>query len=97
MFWDKSKELVQALDVSIQEANAHDGDEGGVIEVHDWASRASLDIIGDGGFGYNFDAIKDPSNELNRVYRSIFAPSRMGQILGLLGSFLPQWLIRNLP
>ena len=67
------------------------------IEVNEWATRATLDIIGQGGFGQSFNAIQDPDNELIRTYRNIFKPGRRGQILGLLGFLLPQWLLRRLP
>ena len=67
------------------------------IEVNEWATRATLDIIGQGGFGQSFNAIQDPDNELSRIYRNIFKPGRRGQILGLLGFLLPQWLLRRLP
>ena len=97
MFWDKSKELVRTLLISIQDSNARDTFENVTVVVNDWASRATLDIIGDGGFGHSFDAIKNPSNELNQTYRSIFAPGRTGQMLGILGFFLPQWFVRRLP
>ena len=68
-----------------------------MVEVNEWASRATLDIIGAAGLGHEFDAIRDPSNELNQVYRRIFAPGPTGQILGILGFLLPQWLIRRIP
>ena len=68
-----------------------------VIEVNEWAMRAALDIIGQGGFGQSFNAIRDPDNALSQTYRSLFRPGRTGQILGMLGFLLPQWLVRQLP
>jgi hypothetical protein len=72
-------------------------DAANIVEVNDWASRAALDIIGHGGFGHPFDAIKDPNNELSRTYSGIFAPGRAEQMMGILGFLLPQWLLRRLP
>lgn len=97
VFWDKSTELVRALQVAIKTSNDSISKENGVIEVNEWASRATLDIIGQGGFGHTFNAINDPSNELNRTYRGIFAPSRTGQMLGIVGFLLPQCIVRRLP
>ena len=97
VFWDKSTELVRALQVAIKNPNEPVLRGTGVVEVNEWASRATLDIIGQGGFGHTFNAINDPSNELNRTYRGIFAPSRTGQMLGILGFLLPQWIVRRLP
>ncbi|KAL8969481.1 MAG: hypothetical protein Q9197_004320 [Variospora fuerteventurae] len=95
MFWDKSTELVAAITAS----NPHnlDRDTWMSIEVNEWASRATLDIIGQGGFGQSFNAIQDPDNPLSRTYRGIFQPGRAGQMLGILGFLLPQWLVRKLP
>ena len=67
------------------------------IEVNEWASRATLDIIGQGGFGQSFNAIMDPNNALSQTYRNIFKPGPAGQILGMLGFVLPQWLVQQLP
>lgn len=92
MFWDKSKELVAAIMAS----NVDPG-ETICIEVNEWASRGTLDIIGQGGFGQGFNAIQDPNNAVSQTYRSIFVPGRTGQILGVLGFLLPQWLVRRLP
>ena len=68
-----------------------------VIEVAGWASRATLDIIGVAGMGQDFNAIRDPNTELNVTYRKVFQPSREAQMLGLLGLFLPVWIVRALP
>lgn len=97
MFWSKSVELVAAIMAT--QRSSRNGDPYGAIciEVNEWASRATLDIIGQGGFGQSFMAIQDPNNALSRTYRSIFAPGGRGQILGVLGFLLPQYLIRQLP
>ncbi|KAL8913112.1 MAG: hypothetical protein Q9171_002006 [Xanthocarpia ochracea] len=97
MFWNKSVELVTTI-MATQGNSRNVGPDGSMcIEVNEWASRATLDIIGEGGFGQSFEAIQDPDNALSRTYRSIFAPGRSGQILGVLGFFLPMSLVRRLP
>ncbi|KAL8758460.1 MAG: hypothetical protein Q9199_001478 [Rusavskia elegans] len=97
MFWNKSTELVAAIIASTHGSRDSGPDKGVSIEVNEWASRATLDIIGQGGFGQSFNAIQDPDNALSRTYRSMFKPGRVGQILGVLGFLLPQWLVRRLP
>ncbi len=97
MFWDKSRELVAEILASTGSPRNDASSVGVCIEVNEWASRATLDIIGQGGFGQSFGAIQDPNNELSRTYRSIFVPGRTGQILGVLGFLMPQWLVRRLP
>ncbi|KAF1976840.1 cytochrome P450 [Bimuria novae-zelandiae CBS 107.79] len=93
VFWDKSVELTNAI------AHAVRTDETGssVVEIRDWASRATLDIIGLAGMGQDFNAIADPSNELNVTYRTIFSPSTTAKVMQIASFFLPEWLIRHLP
>jgi hypothetical protein len=71
--------------------------DGLVIEAADWASRSTFDIIGVAGMGRDFNAIVNPENDLLMTYRSIFRPTPMGQFLGILGFFLPSWIIRTIP
>lgn len=68
-----------------------------VMEVGNWASRATLDIIGIAGLGRDFGAIRDPDNELNQTYRELFAPSKAARMLQLLNLILPGWLVYRLP
>ena len=82
---------------STRDSDSVDTGKVAVVEVNEWAMRAALDIIGQGGFGQSFNAIQDPDNALSRTYRNLFRPGRTGQILGMLGFLLPQWLVRQLP
>ncbi|KAG0001911.1 hypothetical protein BGZ80_006056, partial [Entomortierella chlamydospora] len=46
--------------------------------------RATLDIIGLAGFGYNFNALTEPNNELSTAYRKIlYTGSRLTQLMRL--------------
>ncbi|KAF5386081.1 hypothetical protein D9615_002473 [Tricholomella constricta] len=42
------------------------------IDVCHWISRATFDVIGTAGFDYEFNAIKDESNELFCAYKEMF-------------------------
>lgn len=68
-----------------------------VIEVGDWANRATLDIIGVAGMGHDFNAIQDPNNELNTIYRTLFVGGGQNSFLGLLTLLIPFWMVRALP
>lgn len=92
IFWSKSRELVESLKTEL-EKKAPDN----VVEINDWASRATLDIIGVAGLGQDFGAIQNPNTELNTTYRKIFAPSKSAQMLGLLSMFIHPKIIQNLP
>jgi cytochrome P450 len=99
IFWNKSVEMVYCIaKESIQtEGKADDASSAGTVQLSEWASRATLDIIGVAGLGQDFNSLADPDTELNKVYRAIFSPSRAGQILGLLQFFIPPFIIQNLP
>lgn len=91
-FWSKSRELVESLKTELDK-KAPDN----VVEMNDWASRATLDIIGAAGLGQDFGALQNPNTELNSTYRKIFAPSKAAQTLGFLSMFIPHWIVQRLP
>ncbi|KAF2434205.1 cytochrome P450 [Tothia fuscella] len=95
-FWAKAHEVVEAMTQAISHPKSEDTDPA-IVDVSNWASRVTLDIIGVAGMGHDFNAVQDPTSDLNQCYRDIFQPTRGGQILGLLGAFLPGWVIQNLP
>ncbi|KAG0366608.1 cytochrome P450 [Gamsiella multidivaricata] len=49
--------------------------------------RATLDIIGLAGFGYDFQALTNPNNELSQAYCELFNTS--SNIIQLLRAFIP--------
>ncbi|KAF2870321.1 cytochrome P450 [Massariosphaeria phaeospora] len=93
VFWSKSREMADAISASIKE----DPESSSVVEIRDWSSRATLDIIGMAGMGKDFNAIADNTNELYTTYRTIFGASRGDQILQLIANFLPSWFLKALP
>lgn len=105
VFWQKTREVVQAMnkqilaDAAEQSASA-DSEKAGksaIMEVGNWASRVTLDIIGVAGLGRDFGAIEDENSELNETYRQLFTPNRQALILNLLSQFLPERFIGALP
>nr|POF04590.1 cytochrome p450 3a12 [Quercus suber] len=107
-FWAKSREMVQCLAKAAQETKptisepVSAGTEPvvhapGTINVADWTSRATLDIIGLTGMGEDFDSLQNPDNQLNQTYRNVFSPGRAGRWLRILGVFLPFWFLRRIP
>ena len=92
IFWSKSQEMVTCIEAQLKKQSPDNE-----IEVGEWISRATLDIIGVAGMGQDFNSLADPNTELNKVYRHIFQPSRSAQILGLLQFFIPMAILRMLP
>ncbi|RKF55520.1 Cytochrome P450 monooxygenase FUM15 [Golovinomyces cichoracearum] len=113
LFWKKSIEVTEAMTAEVRAGGLKydelpefqkevtprpsSSDSDTVIEVSDWASRATLDIIGIASFGRDFNAIRDPNTSLNKTYRKVFKPSRQAQILGLLNLFFPGWIVAKIP
>ena len=92
-FWAKSMELVECLVDEISGVSNLDIS----IDVQDWASRVTLDIIGVTGFGQDFHALQNSKSEVLHAYKELFTPSRTRQIVQFLALFFPLWLLRNLP
>ena len=98
IFWEKARELVKMVAAESKALSGYNNNnQRKTIEVNAWASRAALDIIGVAGMGKDFCSLADPNSTLNQTYRKIFSPGRTGQLLGLLGFFLPAWLVRRIP
>lgn len=86
----------KAIDCKVP-ANVKVESDEAILEIQEWAGRATLDIIGLTGMGRDFNAIKDPNNELSQIYRKIFAPTPDAQLLQFFTLFLPQWATIRLP
>ncbi|KXX81914.1 Cytochrome P450 734A6 [Madurella mycetomatis] len=100
VFWDKAREGVEAMTREIlgdASKAASEDKKTAVIEVGNWASRITLDIIGVAGLGRDFGAIANPDNELNQTYQHVFKPNRQAAILGLLQVVIPPWFLNLLP
>ncbi|KAI9702925.1 MAG: hypothetical protein M1836_008139 [Candelina mexicana] len=100
IFWLKAAEVTQAMAKKVRESTTSADEKtssSAVIEVGDWCSRATLDIIGLAGLGHDFGVIQNPEVELSQAYQKVFKPSRQGQILGVLGLMFPGWIVSNLP
>ena len=93
IFWSKAQEMTDRIIKTTERA----ADGSVVIEVRDWASRATLDIIGSAGMGRDFDSLMNPENELFQTYKKIFSSNRGAQVIQLLLGFLPHWVAVNLP
>ncbi|KAI0051085.1 cytochrome P450 [Auriscalpium vulgare] len=75
-------------------------EEGRVVDVLAWLGRATLDVIGEAGFGYHFNSLPPPSlatkpeefendNELARAFGVIFSTARKFRVLSVLQVWFP--------
>lgn len=92
VFWVKAQELVAGIEKELSE------EPGAMIDMADWASRASLDIIGSAGMGHEFKSLSDPSIEdTMKMYGSMIKQSRSAKLLTVLQLVLPSVITDHLP
>ncbi|KAI9443070.1 cytochrome P450 [Lactarius indigo] len=70
-----------------------------VVDVLSWLTRATLDIIGEAGFGYSFHSLPTPDtdpynanrpeSELARAFGAIFSTSHSFSVLSVLAIWFP--------
>ncbi|KAJ6160667.1 hypothetical protein N7470_004063 [Penicillium chermesinum] len=93
IFWSKSIEMVRLMRKDLAATT------DGVLTVKDYASRATLDIIGVAGMGHDFDSLQNPDNPLNAAYQRIFQDRGLLTKLTFMATvfFGDNILLRNLP
>ncbi|KZT71825.1 cytochrome P450 [Daedalea quercina L-15889] len=94
IFYTASHTLCSALD-----SRLNDGPKE--IDILDWMSRISLELIGQGGLGYDFNAFaQGTKNEYADALKQIFAALQdvfiLRPLLPYLTAFGPRWLRRQL-
>ncbi|KAJ5129531.1 uncharacterized protein N7515_005570 [Penicillium bovifimosum] len=98
VFWAKSAEMVKMIEEDLDNRKAC-GNNDNTVQISNWASRATLDIIGVAGMDHDFDSLRDPDNTLNRCYRQIVAAPPLYMKLLFVATMLlgnPAW-IHQLP
>ncbi|KAI9781400.1 MAG: hypothetical protein M1839_005994 [Geoglossum umbratile] len=91
-FWAKAYELNCYLEEDLRR-RAPDNS----CDITDWASRATLDVIGVTAMGHDFNSIRDPHTPLIETYRRVLRPNRASQIVWIIGFLPPKWLMKFLP
>jgi cytochrome P450 len=90
-FWDKSRLMVDQIEAQIAESG------NTVVELNDWATRATLDIIGTAGLGRDFGALRNPDDELVQKYNTLLEPSKENGIYFALSVLLGKSIVRLIP
>lgn len=73
-FWDKACELVQELDSHVRSESSHEPP-CHPVELVQYASRTSLDIIGVAAWGRDFEALRNPQGDFVVKYHKTFRGS----------------------
>ncbi|KZP14576.1 cytochrome P450 [Athelia psychrophila] len=88
-----SAELAKSTDISTTPAS---GAGAGVrLDALAWLSKMTLDVIGEAGFNYRFNALKSEGNELNEAFKTMFGAAQALSPLPVLQAYIP--LLRLIP
>ena len=82
-FWAKAHQLADVL-IPVAQTQPPEG-----IDVTKWINRATLDIIGLAGFGFDFDSLTSEDQEISSTYRKLFQPDAATRISILLRGIFP--------
>lgn len=92
-YWRGSMGLVNHIE---RQVNKETG--VAVVEPNVLASRATLDILGEAGFGKSFDAVERPDNPTTKAYEGLFGPTKTSDIVFSIAEIIiPSWIILSLP
>ncbi|KAH8688726.1 cytochrome P450 monooxygenase [Talaromyces proteolyticus] len=83
IFWSKARELTEVLADQIAINNSKKTKR--VIEMRQWTSRATLDIVGLAGMDHDFGSLKDPHSQIIQQYKKMQqSPSLFETLFGVL-------------
>jgi cytochrome P450 len=85
VFWEKALLMSKCWRVEMRDANVSTKS----IEVLEWLNRATLDIIGKAGFGYDIDSLREPASELREAYRLMFTFDIWSRVFHGVQAFIP--------
>lgn len=100
LFWKKSMDFTKEITRELIQERSDDDQSplvSGVTDVCGWAQRVSLDIIGEAGFGWTFNTIHNPDNELARSFEQIFEPTIGNAFLFAVSVYGPKWALDYVP
>ena len=89
-FWEKSRTLVEQIEGQIAES-------GEVVELNDWATRVTLDIIGEAGLGKDFGSLRNPNDKLVKNYNELLEPTAEKGLFFVVNLLLPRYIVRLIP
>ncbi|KZT61467.1 cytochrome P450 [Calocera cornea HHB12733] len=81
IFFDIANQLCDVLNSMLSKTPETEGAE---IDMYSWVGRAALDVIGQAGFGYRFNALYDETNDLYCAFRDMMQALANSGPVGLL-------------
>ncbi|PFH62336.1 hypothetical protein XA68_14063 [Ophiocordyceps unilateralis] len=90
VFWAKGEETVMAMTAAAESSNS-------IIDIHSWALRCAIDVIGIASMGVDFGAVLDDNPPLPRAYEQLTAGSWQDGLLLLLEMVVSKETVSRLP
>jgi cytochrome P450 len=97
LMWEKAVHMTQCVKIETESTFSVDEKNSVIIEANQWASRATLDIIGVAALGRNFDSLRNTDDELVQVYEWLFEPTRELQLWFAANLIFPRYFTEWLP
>ncbi|KAF2167943.1 hypothetical protein M409DRAFT_65982 [Zasmidium cellare ATCC 36951] len=97
LFWNKARESTEEI-AKASKSSSESGPEP--QKAYEWASRTTLDIIGQSGLGYDFNATSNPDGKIVQNYRLIFdnePPNFRWTFVGIWAPLELMWYLRLPP
>ncbi|KAL2835562.1 cytochrome P450 [Aspergillus pseudoustus] len=83
VFWAKAVEMAECIEGKFL-ASGDDVDRPPIQEIRNWATRATLDIVGAAALGHDFGSLRTAHNALLKQYRLMRQdPSRLEMLVGV--------------
>jgi cytochrome P450 len=95
MMWAKAGILTKTLTKEIQSGQDEKG--SSVIELTNWASKVTLDIIGVAGMGREMNVVEKESDPIQELYEELLEPDQEKLLFAMLSLALGFPVIRLLP
>ncbi|KAF2969102.1 hypothetical protein GQX73_g4470 [Xylaria multiplex] len=100
LMWNISSHAVVSLTEAVATAPKAE-QQPYTMDIMQWASKTTLDIIFVGGMGQSVDSVRSQDSNymtLRRIYKTVFSQSRQDLILFILRMWvLPSWLLPYVP
>jgi cytochrome P450 len=95
IFWRHS--ILSTAAIKQAMAQRHDKNSEYMCNINDWASRVTLDMIGEAGMGRSFHSVDNPNNEIYKAYSTVFHQSSRHRVYSMVKTLLRNAVVSRAP
>ncbi|KAH8812235.1 cytochrome P450 [Xylogone sp. PMI_703] len=97
MMWSKAKALTATLKKEVERGGTASSKSSSTVELNEWASKVTLDIISIAGMGRKLNVVENASDPLQDLYMELLEPSREKLAFSMLSMTIGFPFVRMLP